>query len=145
MMNSNAVGAGGLNTTIVDLFRWDQNFYANRLPDGPYLREFLKSGTLLDNRKVLDVNPTECYRGLRRMGFTSGLPGFVAGFVRFPGQKFSVICLSNDGFRAQPWALALRVADVYQAGQIKEGKNPKYRPRKSSSSPSSSSSPTRNS
>src|SRR5262249_11220383 len=120
VMNSNAVGAAGLKTTVEDLFKWDQNFYANRLPDGPRLREFLQSGTLLDNRNVLDVNPTQDYRGLQRMGFTGGLPGFVAGFVRFPGQKFSVICLSNDGTRPRPWAAALRIADIYLAEQMKE-------------------------
>jgi CubicO group peptidase (beta-lactamase class C family) len=120
MMNSNVVGAGGLKTTVEDLFKWDQNFYANRLPDGPYLRAFLKTGTLLDNRKVLDVNPTERYRGLKRMAFTGGLPGFVAGFVRFPEQKFSIICLSNDGIRIQPWTVALRIADLYLADQMQE-------------------------
>jgi CubicO group peptidase (beta-lactamase class C family) len=129
MMNSNVVGMSGLKTTVEDLFKWDQNFYANRLPDGPYLRAFLETGTLLDNRKVLDVNPTERYRGLKRMGFTGGMPGFVAGFVRFPEQKFSVICLSNDCFRVQPWKVALRIADIYLADQMTEEKKrpaPKY-------------------
>lgn len=120
MMNSNVVGAGGLKTTVEDLFKWDQNFYANRLPDGPYVREFLRTGTLLDNRNVLDVNPAERYRGLKRMAFTGGVPGFVAGFVRFPEQKFSIICLSNDGIRIQPWTLALRIADLYLADQMQE-------------------------
>ncbi|HTU93282.1 MAG TPA: serine hydrolase [Gemmataceae bacterium] len=124
MMNSNVVGGSGLKTTVEDLFKWDQNFYASRLPDGPYLHEFLKTGTLLGNRKVLDVNPTECYRGLKRMGFTGGLPGFVAGFVRFPEQKLSVICLSNDFFRVQPWTIALRIANLYLAEQFKEEKKP---------------------
>ncbi len=134
MMNSNVVGAAGLKTTVEDLFKWDQNFYANRLPDGPYLREFLKTGTLLGNRNVLDVwayqakmksvNPTDRYRGLKRLSFTGGLPGFVSGFVRFPEQKFSVICLSNDGTRVQPWTIALRIADVYLAEQMKEEKRP---------------------
>jgi Beta-lactamase class C and other penicillin binding proteins len=63
MMNSNVVGTGGLKTTVEDLFKWDQNFYANRLPDGPYLRAFLKTGTLLDNRNVLDVNPVSATGG----------------------------------------------------------------------------------
>src|SRR5262249_54121746 len=123
-MNSSAVGAWGLKTTVEDLFKWVQNFYVNRLLDGPRLREILTSGTLLANRKVLDVAPTESYRGLKRMGFTGGLPGFVAGFVRFPEEKFSVICLSNDGTRPRPWAVALRVADLYLADQMKGGKKP---------------------
>jgi CubicO group peptidase (beta-lactamase class C family) len=129
MMNSNVVGTSGLKTTVEDLFKWDQNFYANCLPDGPYMREFLKTGTLLDNRKVLDVHPTERYRGLKRMGFTGAMPGFVAAFIRFPEQKFSVICLSNDCFRVQPQTVALRIADIYLADQMTEGKKipaPKY-------------------
>jgi hypothetical protein len=52
------------------------------------------------------------------------LPGFVAAFVRFPEQQFSVICLSNDGIRIQPWTIALRIADVYLAEQMKEEKRP---------------------
>jgi RNA polymerase sigma factor (sigma-70 family) len=123
-MNSKVVGVSGLKTTVEDLFKWDQNFYANRLPDGPYVRAFFKTGTLLDNRNVLDVNPTERYRGLKRMGFTGGMPGFVAGFTRFPEQKFSVICLSNDYFRVEPWTVALRIADLYLADQMKEKKEP---------------------
>jgi RNA polymerase sigma factor (sigma-70 family) len=124
MMNSKVAGTSGLKTTVEDLFKWDQNFYANRLPDGPYVRAFFKTGTLLDNRKVLDVNPTERYRGLKRMGFTGGMPGFVDAFIRFPEQKFSVICLSNDYFRVEPWTVALRIADLYLADQIKETKEP---------------------
>jgi len=132
MMNSNVVGGGGLKTTVEDLFKWDQNFYANRLPDGPYVREFFKTGTLLGNRHVLDVwaylakmtsaEPADHYRGLKRMAFTGGVPGFVSAFVRFPEQKFSVICLSNDGIQIAPWTVALRVADLCLADRMKEGK-----------------------
>jgi CubicO group peptidase (beta-lactamase class C family) len=110
MMNSNVVGAGGLKTTVEDLFKWDQNFYANRLPDGPYLREFLKTGTLLGNRNVLDiwafqaemmpVNPTEGYRGLKRLAFTGGLPGSSPGSSVFPSRSSasSVCRMTAFGF-----------------------------------------------
>ena len=135
VLNSKVAGAMGLKTTVEDLFKWDQNFYANRLPDGPYVREFLKTGTLLGNRHVLDVwaylakmasaEPADHYRGLKRMAFTGGVPGFVSAFVRFPEQKFSVICLSNDGIRIAPWTVALRIADLYLADRMKEGKKGK--------------------
>src|SRR5262245_20335617 len=123
-MNSSTVGAWGLKTTVEDLFKWDRNFAGNRLRDGPLLREFVKSGVLLDNRNVLDAQPAASYRGLRRMGFTGGMPGFSAALVRFPEQDFSVICLSNDNWRLSPWQLALRVADIYLADQMKEEKRP---------------------
>jgi CubicO group peptidase (beta-lactamase class C family) len=121
ILNSNTVGAWGLKTTVEDLFKWDQNFYASRLRDGPYVREFLKTGTLMENRNVLDATPNPRYRGLTRMGFTGGMPGFLAAFVRFPDQKFSVICLSNS-WMDRPWVSALRIADIYLVDRLKDGK-----------------------
>jgi hypothetical protein len=46
-------------------------------------------------------------------------------------QKFSIICLSNDGIRIQPWTLALRIADLDLADQMQEPRKrqipaPKY-------------------
>jgi hypothetical protein len=48
--------------------------------------------------------------------------GFRAGFVRFPGQKFSVICLANLSSQ-DPDSLCYKVADIYLAGLLKEAPN----------------------
>jgi CubicO group peptidase (beta-lactamase class C family) len=120
VLNSNTVGGWGLKSTVEDLYRFDQNFYRNQLPEGRYLREFLHSGTLLGNRNVLDADPVERYRGLRRMAFTGGMPGFVAAVVRFPDQRFTVICLANNNWAVVPWDLALQIADIYLADQFTE-------------------------
>src|SRR5262249_23144547 len=119
MMTSGTVGGWGLKSTVEDLYRWDQNFYRNKLPEGRYLQEFLRSGTLLGNRNVLDLDPVERYRGLRRMAFTGGMPGFAAAMIRFPDEKFAVICLANDSFVA-PWTVAREVADLYLADKFTE-------------------------
>ena len=50
------VGGVGLKTCVEDLCRWDQNFAHNRLPEGKYLDEFFREGTLLGNRSVLDAD-----------------------------------------------------------------------------------------
>lgn len=121
-MNSNTVGGWGLKSSVEDLQRWDQNFYRNRLPEGKHLREFLRDGTLLGNRNVLDAVPVERYRGLRRMQFTGGMPGFAAAMLRFPDQKFTVLCLTNDNWRVAPWEVASAIADLYLADQMKEEK-----------------------
>jgi hypothetical protein len=43
--------------------------------------------------------------------------GFKAQLLRFPEQRFSVICLCNDE-SANPTALALRIADIHLANQF---------------------------
>lgn len=58
------------------------------------------------------------------MAFTVGMPGFSAALLRFPEQKFSVICLSNDNWRLAPWKHALRIADYYLSDQMPDAKPP---------------------
>jgi hypothetical protein len=105
------------STCVDDLCQWDQNFYDNRLPRGKYLDEFIQTGTLLDNRQVLDVNPLTKYRGLRRMQFTGGNFAFAACMTRYPDQRFTVICLTNQQ-GTHPWWNAERIADVYLKQQL---------------------------
>jgi CubicO group peptidase (beta-lactamase class C family) len=115
---SQAAGAGGCNlkTSIADLARWDQNFANNRLGGGSFFNTFLNEGTLLDNRNVLDAMPTGQYRGLKRMQFTGGMPGYAAAIARFPEQKFTVICLSNSDI--SPWDMSQQIADIYLSDKL---------------------------
>src|SRR5262249_4463629 len=118
-MNSNTMGGWGLKTTVQDLVLWDQNCIRNKLPEGKHLKELLAQGTLFGSRNVLDATPTGEYRGLRRIQSTGGMPGFAAALVRFPEQRLTFICLSNDNYRVSPWNLALQVADLYLEKQLK--------------------------
>jgi hypothetical protein len=52
-----------------------------------------------------------------------GWSGFRSEIIRFPEQKFSVICLANLG-TIDPYHLAVRVADIYLADQFKEKPRP---------------------
>jgi CubicO group peptidase (beta-lactamase class C family) len=117
------IGAGALFTTIDDLFLWDQNFYANKLGGGTQLtQQLLTPGTLNNGRKNgyafgIDV---ETYKGLKVFGHDGVYNGFSASMIRFPEQRFSVICLCNL-MSIQSRRLTRRVADIYLAGEFKEG------------------------
>lgn len=122
VVKSYHVGDGGLFTTVDDLFLWDQNFYADKLRVGTQLiQQLLTPGTLNNGRKTdyafgIDV---ETYKGLRVFGHDGVYSGFNAAMIRFPEQKFSVICLCNL-MSIQSRGLARRVADIYLAGEFKQ-------------------------
>lgn len=115
-INARVVGGCGLKSCIDDQARWLANFDSNRLPGGPLLDRFFATGTLLDNRNVLDMEPTHRYRGLKRIQFTGGMPGFQAAVVRYPDQRFAVICLSNSDLN--PFQSAQLIADRYLASEF---------------------------
>ena len=119
------MGACGVHTTLEDLFRWDQNFYDNRLPAGERVNAFMRDGELAGNRFCLDTDanskkmkpnpssgPPGQYRGLKRMQFTGGGWGSLAGIARYPDQRFTVICLANNE-EIIPWIVAEDIAALY--------------------------------
>ncbi len=121
------MGACGVHTTIEDLFRWDRNFYNNRLPRGDRIDAFMRDGELAGNRFCLDTDaytkkmkpnaaaePAGQYRGLKRMQFTGGGWGSLAGIARYPDQRFTVICLANNE-EIIPWKMAEDIAALYLA------------------------------
>ncbi|MGE3780691.1 MAG: serine hydrolase domain-containing protein, partial [Pirellulaceae bacterium] len=112
LQGSAAPGGRGLYTCVEDLYRWDQGLQQRQLPSGKYMQEFLERGTLLENRRVLDARPSGTYRGLKRIQFTGGMPGYVAAMTRFPDQRFTVICLCNNS-QIAPWEINARIADIY--------------------------------
>lgn len=117
------VGDGGLLTNVEDLFLWDQNFYHNKLGQhGQKLIEQMLTPGTLNNGKKLDyafaLGIGE-YKGLKMISHGGAWAGYRSQLLRFPGQQFSVICLSNlAGFN--PTVMAKKVADIYLADHIKE-------------------------
>jgi CubicO group peptidase (beta-lactamase class C family) len=115
------VGDGGVFTTVEDLFLWDKAFYSYKL--GKELMELIQTpGMLNDGEKLeyafgLDINE---YKGLKRVSHSGGFAGFGAQMVRFPEQKFTVICLANLG-TIYPSRLCLQVADIYLADKLEKG------------------------
>lgn len=109
------VGSGGLYTTVEDLYKWDQNFYNNKLGKGQAsLIAKMQTNGKLNNGESCGyafalVNGN--YRGLPTVGHTGSLGGYRAYYVRFPEQFFSVILLGNVA-EFGPSGLAMQVADI---------------------------------
>jgi CubicO group peptidase (beta-lactamase class C family) len=116
------VGAGGLMSSIDDLLLWDKNFLSNRLGKGTLVQELQTPGALNNGNKIsyamgLDLGN---YRGLPISEHGGGLFGYRTELLRFPEQKFSVICLCNVA-NAEPENLARQVADIYLADRLQPG------------------------
>ena len=110
------LGDGAVYTNVEDLFLWDQNFYHNILDGGdPELLVQMQTPGFLNNGEELDYAfglRIADYRGLKTVQHGGSWYGYRAQLLRFPEQKFSVICLANLGSMA-PDNLANKVADVY--------------------------------
>ena len=116
-------GDGGVFTSVEDLFLWDQNFYDNKLGTGGQrligkiqTPGILNSGEKLDYAFGLNIKK---HRGLTLVGHGGSFVGFRADMIRFPEQRFSVICLANLN-RFNPSVMARKVADIYLADIYKE-------------------------
>jgi CubicO group peptidase (beta-lactamase class C family) len=117
------VGDGGVYTTVEDLCLWDANFYHNVVGGcGQDLIEEiitpgrLNSGEALDYAFGLRVGP---YRGLRMIAHSGRWMGYRAQMIRFPEQRFTVICLANLK-SIDPTDLARQIADIYLAEEFTE-------------------------
>ncbi len=117
------VGDGGVFTTVKDLFFWDQNFYHNKLDGKNLINQLLTLGTLNNSEKLSYAFGLEAidYRGLKTISHSGSEAGFRAQMIRFPEQKFSVICLANLS-TINPTKLCKQVADLYLADQFKQEK-----------------------
>jgi CubicO group peptidase (beta-lactamase class C family) len=108
------VGGGGLMTTIPDLLQWDNNFYTNKLGTGELTKELETPGTLNDGNKIaygMGLIPGN-YRGLPTIEHNGSAFGYRDDIIRFPEQKFTVICLCNIS-NANPEERSREIADIY--------------------------------
>ncbi len=120
----NHVGDGGVFTTVEDLYLWDQAFYNHKL--GRELMDLMhQTGVLNDGKKLeyafgLNVGH---YKGLKRVAHGGAFVGFRADMIRFPEEKFTVVCLANLA-SINPTKLCRQVADIYLADKFTEEKAP---------------------
>ena len=114
------MGSGGLYTTVEDLFLWDQNFYHYQVGGKGVIDTVLTRGKLNSNEEItyaFGLWHGE-YKGLKTVGHSGALGGYRGILLRFPAQKFSLICLSN--FAAfDPAGTCYQVADIYLKDQFK--------------------------
>jgi CubicO group peptidase (beta-lactamase class C family) len=123
--NFEKVGDGGLMSSVDDLLLWDRNFYQNNLGKGTLLRQMYTRGVLNSGKKIsyalgLDLST---YRGLPIVEHDGALFGYRTGILRFPEQRFTVVCLCNLS-TADPGGLSRKVADGYLRDQLAPRKPP---------------------
>ncbi|HEY6402847.1 MAG TPA: serine hydrolase domain-containing protein [Blastocatellia bacterium] len=115
-----AMGDGNLLTTVEDLAKWDRNFYDNKVGGDGFSLQMLTRAKLNSGEEISYAFGlgTDEYKGLKAVAHGGGFMGFRTEMIRFPEQRFTVICLCNVA-AANPGALARQVADIYLADQIK--------------------------
>jgi len=112
--NFDTVGPGGLMSSVDDMLLWDRNFYESKLGKGTLLKEMESRGAL-NNGNETDYGlglELSTYRGLPTVGHGGALFGYRTGILRFPDQRFTVVCLCNLS-SADPSALVRAIADIY--------------------------------
>lgn len=126
--NYDMVGAGGLMSSVEDLLLWDRNFYDNKLGKGSLLKEMQTQGVLNNGKQIayaLGLFISK-YRGLPIVAHDGANFGYRTSLLRFPQQKFSVVCLCNLA-TSNPGDLAYRVADLYLENQLAPNPQPAAR------------------
>ncbi len=96
-----AYAAGGLYSTVEDLYLWDQSWYDNRLLRPASIEAALTPVQLNDGRKApygFGWMITE-FRGAREISHGGDITGFNSFIARYPDLHFSVVVLSNIGMR----------------------------------------------
>ena len=123
ILRSDVIGDLGVITTVEDFLHWDNNFYENKL--GARTKDlitmmFTRGRTSNEEELSYALGlEFDSYRGLKTMGHGGSAVGYVAEFLQFPEQRFSVVILSNlSSFR--PGRIARQIADLYLADQLSE-------------------------
>ncbi len=107
------VGDGGVFTTIEDLFFWDKVIYSDVLGEG-YTDLVSSVGVLNNGTKTnyafgLFIDE---YKGKKIISHAGTELGHRSEMMRFPDQKFTVICLTNRR-RIDPTTYCKRIADIF--------------------------------
>ena len=110
------VGDGSVFTTIEDFFKWDQNFYLNRLGHGTQdlIEMVLTPGKLNSGEEIKYAFGLykDTYRGVRRVSHSGSYKGYIAEYTRFPDLRFSVVIFANTN-SVDPDPLAVEVTEIF--------------------------------
>ena len=123
------VGSGGMFTCVEDFLPWDRNFYDNQLgkKNQGLIKKMVTSEKLNngdDAGYALALVPGT-YRGLEIIEHSGSLGGYRTHYLRFPGQRFSVVILSNVS-DFDPSLKTREISDIYLAKNLqKQEKNSK--------------------
>lgn len=112
-------GDGAVQTTVLDLAKWDANF-ADKKVGGAALIEAMETRGKLASGKELDYATGlqhSSYRGQPTIGHTGAWAGYRAVLLRFPKLRSSLIVLCNAA-TAETRGLSHQLADAVFDGQL---------------------------
>jgi CubicO group peptidase (beta-lactamase class C family) len=112
-------GDGAVQTTVLDLARWDANFHEPKVGGATLIEQLQQVGTLNDGKPITYARGLmiDDHRGLRAVSHGGSWMGFRADLLRFPKSGVAAVALCNVG-SSQPWELTRAVADVVLEDQL---------------------------
>lgn len=112
-------GDGAVQTTVMDLARWDANFHEPKVGGVALIKQLQQVGTLSDGKPITYARGlvVDDYRGLRAVSHGGSWMGFRSELLRFPETGMAAVALCNAG-SSQPWVLLRAVADVVLADRL---------------------------
>jgi len=115
--NTSAVlGDGGIYSSVEDLFKWDQELYANRLVSASLRQQSFTPGILNDETRTKygfgwNIEP---YKNIASVYHAGSTRGFRNAILRFPDQRLTIIILTNRN-EGEPIEIARKIADLMLA------------------------------
>ncbi|WP_129649394.1 serine hydrolase domain-containing protein [Peristeroidobacter agariperforans] len=115
--NWEQVGDGGLQTSIEEFQRWDENFYTGAVGGSAFISEMYRRGKLSSGRQLIYARGVQRdrYRGLNRVRHGGDWSGYHGQFQRYPElhTTFALFCNTDD---VDQYSLARGVVDVALEG-----------------------------
>jgi CubicO group peptidase (beta-lactamase class C family) len=123
MSNWELVGDGGLQTSVEEIQKWDENFYTGQVGGTGFISEMYRKGTLSDGTALHYARglTIDTYRGLKRIAHGGDWVGYTSITQRFPDQHTSVMLMCNLEHNDQ-YTLAYEVDDIVLAGHFTKPK-----------------------
>jgi CubicO group peptidase (beta-lactamase class C family) len=122
---SNSFAAGGLYSTVGDLYKWDQVLYTDQLVSKDSLSEIFTSSVMIVSSEGYNFPPGSGVYGYGWMiGQQSGhrvikhggkIPGYASFLARYPDDQVTIIILSNWD-RLHPDEICGELADIIFKG-----------------------------
>ena len=122
-----ANGAGGLYSTVEELYRWNEGIFNGRVLDAASLKAAFTPVKAFKGQINSDSGygfgwVVKRYRGLREFGHDGDASGFRNMLLRVPDEKFTVAVLANAGWlsrpNADPYLVANQLVDIFLADKL---------------------------
>jgi CubicO group peptidase (beta-lactamase class C family) len=110
-------GAGGMFSTVEDLYKWDQGLYTEKLVSAGTLQEAWTPQVRKDEGGGYGYGwAIEDFRGMKRVAHGGSMRGFKTHLARLPEQEFTVIILTN-GQWYEPGRIVDEILGFYFPGE----------------------------